>query len=87
MLSLLLLFESPALSGIMPALDVVEDIRSRFGSRPVLPPVHPFPFEAATETLGRGIVGTTAHRTHAADHLIGSQKLLVLFRGKLAAPI
>lgn len=87
MLPLLLLFESPALSGIVPALDVVNDIRSGLSPGPVLPPVYPFPFEAAKESLGRGVVGATAHRTHATGHLMGGQKLLVLVRGKLAAPI
>jgi hypothetical protein len=48
--------ESPPLPGIMAALDVVKDIRSRLGSRPVLLAVHAFPLEHAEETLGRRVV-------------------------------
>lgn len=83
----MLLIESPPLPGIVPALDVVNDIRSCLGPRPVLPSVYPFPCKAAKETLGRSVVGATAHRTHATGHLMGGQKLLVPVRGKLAAPI
>lgn len=83
----MLLIESPPLPGIVPALDIVKDIRSRLGSRLVLPPIDPLPFEPAKETFGRGVVGATAHRTHATGHLMGGQKLMVLVGGKLAAPI
>jgi hypothetical protein len=69
------------------ALDVVEDISPGLGSGPVLLPVHPFPLKHAEEALGCGIVRTTPHRTHAADHLVGLQEPLVLLRGELTAPI
>ena len=36
MFPLLLQFEPPALSGIVTALDIVKDIRSRLGSRPLV---------------------------------------------------
>ena len=85
MLPLLLVIESPPLLGIVPALDVVKDICSRLGSRLVLLPIDPLPFEPAKETLGRGIVGATAHCTHATSHLMGGQKLRVLVGGKLSA--
>lgn len=68
-------------------LDVIHDIRSCLGSRLVLSPIHPLPFEDAEETFRRGIVCTTPHRAHATDHLMGGQKLLVFLRGKLAALI
>jgi hypothetical protein len=44
---LLLQFESPPLSGIVTALDIVKDIRSGLGSGPVLLPVHSFPLKHA----------------------------------------
>ena len=87
MLPLLLLIESPPLPGIVPALDVIKDIRSRLGSRLVLPPIDPLPFEDAEETFRRGVVRTTAHRAHATGHLVGRQELLVFRRGKLTLPI
>lgn len=71
----------------MPAFDVVEDIRSRFGSRPILPSIHPLAFEHAEETLGRRIIGTTAHRTHAAGNVVRRQELLIFVGRKLTPAI
>ena len=87
MVPLLLQFQSTPLPGIVTAFDVVKDICSRLGSRLVLLPVHPFPFERPKEALGSGIVGTTAHRAHAANHLVRIEKPLVFLGGKLTAPI
>ena len=84
---MLLHLQSPPLSGIVTALDIVKDIRSRLGSRPVVLAVHPFSFEHPEEALGRGIVGAAAHGTHAADHLVRGEKPLVFFGGKLTPPI
>jgi hypothetical protein len=61
----------------MTALDMVKDIRSHLGSRPVLTSVHPFPFEHAEEALGRRIVGAAPHRTHATDNALRHEELLV----------
>ena len=83
----MLLIESPPLPGIVPALDVVKDIRSRLGSRLILSPIDPLPFEPAKETLGRGVVGATAHRTHTTGHAVVGQKPLSGLTGVLAAPI
>jgi hypothetical protein len=71
----------------MPALDGVEDIRSRLGSCPVPPSVHPLSFEPPKETFGCRIVGTTAHRAHATSNVVRRQELLVLVGGKLTAAI
>lgn len=79
----MLLLESSPLPRIMPALDVVKDIRSRLGSCLVLPPIDSFPFEDAEETFRRGVVRTTTHRAHATGHLVGCQKLLVFRRRTL----
>jgi hypothetical protein len=46
------------------------DIRSRFGSRAVLPSIDPFSFEEAKETFGRRVISTTADRTHAARDVV-----------------
>jgi hypothetical protein len=82
---LLLQFESPALSGIVPALDIVKDIRSCLGSRPVVVSIHPFSFEHADEARGRCVIRTAPHRTHAADDLVCFQEPLVFLGRKLAA--
>ena len=87
LLPLLLPFQSPPLPGIMPAFDIVKDIRSGFGSRPVVSPIHAFTFEHPKEAFGHGIIGATAHRAHAADDLMGFQESLVFLRGTLTAPI
>ena len=71
----------------MPTLDVVKDICSGFGSRPVLTTIHALTFEHAKEALGGGVVRTTAHRTHTTDYVVCLQEPLVLFGGKLAASI
>lgn len=60
-----------ALSRIMPAFDVVKNIRSGRGSRPVLPSVPPFSFEHVKEIFGCRIVGTTPNRAHAAREVVG----------------
>ena len=49
--------QSPPLSGIVTAFDVVKDIRSRLGSRPIVLPVDPLPFEQPEEALSRRIGG------------------------------
>ncbi len=67
---LLLPLEPPPLPGIVPALNIVKDIRSRLRSGPVLPPIHALPFEHAKETLRRGIVGATPHHTHTTGYLM-----------------
>ncbi len=87
MLPLLLLIESPPLPGIVPALDVIKDIRSRLGSRLVLPPIDPLPFEHAEETFRCSVIRTTAYHAHTTGHLVGRQELLVFRRGKLTPPI
>lgn len=63
----------PGIPGIMVALDVVKDLRSRLGSDPLLLAVHAFPLEDAKETLGYRVVRPTAHRTHAADNMAGAR--------------
>ena len=79
--------ESPALPGIVAALDVIKDIRSGLRSRSVVLAIHAFSFQDAEEALRGRVIGTTAHRTHATGHLMRRQEPLVFFRGKLAAPI
>ena len=79
--------QSPPLTRIVTALDVVKDIRSGLRSCAVVLPVHPFPVEHAEEALGGGIVGAAADCTHATSHLMGLQEPSVFFRGKLAAAI
>lgn len=79
--------QSPPLSGIVTAFDVVEDIRSCFRSCPVVLPIHPFPFEHPQEALRRGLVRTTPHGTHTAGTVMGRQDALVLLGRKLTAPI
>jgi len=54
LLPMVLPFETPALSGIVPALDVIENIRSGFRSRPVLPAIHALAFERSKDTFCRG---------------------------------
>jgi hypothetical protein len=71
----------------VPPFDGVKDIRSRFCPRPVLPPIHPLPFEPAKETLRRRVVGTTPHGAHAARNVVGGEEPLIVLRGKLTAPI
>jgi hypothetical protein len=61
----------------MATLDVVKDIRSRLGPRPVLLAVHAFPLEDAKETLGHRVVLANAHRTRATGNVVRLQKLLV----------
>ena len=87
MIPLLLQFEPPALSGIVPAFDVLKDIRPRLGSRPIVSPVDPFPLEHAKEALGGRIVGATAHHTHTTSHLMRRQEPLVFIRRELTAAI
>ena len=80
-------FEPPSLARVMIPLDAVNDIRSGFDSRPVVSPIHAFSFEYAEEALSGGVVGTAAHRTHAAGELICLKESSVLFRDKLTAAI
>lgn len=75
---MLLQFPPPSLSGIVAALDVVKDICSGLGSRPVVPPVFPFPLEDPEEALGGRIVGATAYCTHTARHLMHRREPLIL---------
>src|SRR5262245_10117607 len=71
----------------MPAFDVITDIHSRLGSRPIVLPVDPLSCEHPEEALGRRIIGATADGTHAAGHLVRGQKPLVFLGGKLAAAV
>jgi len=50
---------APPLAGIVPAFDVVKDIRSGFRSGLVLPTVDALAFEHPKETFRRGVIGTT----------------------------
>jgi hypothetical protein len=70
----------------MPAFDIVKDIRSGFGSRPVVLSIHAFAFQYPKEALGSGFVGTTAHRTHATDDLMRLQEPLI-FKKWLFLPL
>jgi hypothetical protein len=63
-----------------------KDIGPGFGSCPILLSIHAFTYKDSEEALG-GVVGTAAHGTHAADHLVRFEKPLIFLRGKLASPI
>jgi hypothetical protein len=61
---------SPPLPWIVPAFDIVKDIRSGLSPHPVLPPIPPLTFEHPKETFGRHIVRATANGAHAADDAV-----------------
>jgi hypothetical protein len=71
----------------MTPFNIVEDIRSRLGSGPVVLAIHPFPFEHSKEPFHGDIVGAAAHCTHTTGHVMRLQKPLVFFRSKLASQI
>jgi hypothetical protein len=79
--------QSLPLPRIMPALDVVKNIRSRLGSGPVLPRFTRSRLREATETFRCCVVGTTAHSAHAAADVVRRQGVLVPLRCNLAAAI
>ncbi len=68
---------------IVQRLDVIEDI----GAGRVFPPIDPLPSQQSEEALHRGIVGTTAHGTHATDQVVAFQEALALATGELTAAI
>jgi hypothetical protein len=84
---LLLHVQSLPLARILTPLDVVKDIGPGFGSCLVVLTIFPLTFKRPEEALGRGVVGAAAHRPHAADNVMRSQKLLVFLGGKLTPPI
>lgn len=84
---LLLQLESPALPGIVAALDVIKDIRSGLRSRPVVLAIHAFAFKDSEKALRGRVIGAPAHRTHAPGHLRRRQEPLVFLGGKLTPPI
>ena len=50
--------------GVVPALDVPEELRLRFGMIPKPGPVEQFALEAGEEALGHGVVVTVSDGTH-----------------------
>jgi hypothetical protein len=58
----------------MTALDVIKDVDSGLGASAVMPAVYTFPFQQAEEAFCGGVVGTTAHGTHAANQVMPFRK-------------
>jgi hypothetical protein len=80
-------FQLPSFSWVMESFDIVEDICARFSPGAILSAIYSLALEHAKEAFRHCIVGTTAHRTHAANQIVPLQEALVLVTGKLTAAI
>ncbi len=67
----------------MKSFDVIEDIRTRLGTRAILAPVDALALEQAEEAFGSRIVRAGSHCAHAAADLVPFQEALVLVTRKL----
>lgn len=74
----------PALS-IVKHLDVIKNFFSRLISRFVGSTPNSFPLEQLKEAFSHRIVVAISSAAHAANQPVGSQKVLPLFAGELAA--